>query len=458
MLPTNTTNRRRTIVPGLVAVALAVSACTGSDANADDGQSCRIAQRLVDEIADGDLDGIERQLDRLGDIDGIDDRTEVDDLEELAEIGDEDALDDLADQIDDDLECGVDVPSVVDITESAPVDTTAPATDPVATQPPPATAPATTEPPATPPPATEPPPTAPPATAPPVTTVDEPAENGPQTTPAVDGQPLTVVDISAGGTVVLDNPALGQDPTELIAEAGVTSLPIPGGGAIGVEYRVDYSVNDFSDTPEFSVVESASFVAATDQTIEQVRDAFSAAIISTTDVDYDITESSASRDDTTQRAVELRADFGSDALSYEVVAAESTESPGLVYIELTARGSRDGALPPLTGNAAAQMTPAVDIAASLGWELAGWSWSPTVNDFSGDLFTTGRLDWAIGSGTETDVAVRSAELLALIPTPEFEDVESDREFYIVNDNEDWSVRHSEVFEGAELRGTYSFTI
>lgn len=450
--PTRRRRHGRRIIPSMLAVAIIASSCSSSEAVADDDQVCRVAQRLVDEVADGDVDGVERQLDRLGDLAGVSDRTDLGDLEDVAEIGDEDALDDLADQIDDDLECGVDVPRIVDITESAPVDTVTSPTQPVATEPAP-TAPPVTQPPATQPPATEPPATAPPATEPPAT--EPPATEAPA--PAVDGQPLVVVDIGADTPVGLDMADIAQDPTELVAEAGVSSLPIPAGEAIGIEYRLDYTVNDFADSPEFSVVESATFVAATEQSIEEVRDAFSSAISSATGVDYDLSESSASRDETTQSAVDLRPETGSDALRYEVIAAESTESPGLVFIEVNASGRREGALPPLTSVAAAALSPATDIGSTLGWELDSWSWSPGINQFNGDRFTSGRLTWAIGTGTEADVAPAAAELLALIPEPDFEDVESDREFYIVNDNEDWSVRHSDAFEGAELRASYSYT-
>ncbi len=453
MNPTTTPNRsrrRHPIIPGLLVLAIVASSCGDSPSNSDDEQVCRVAQRLVDETADGDADGIERQLERLEELDGVGERTDLGDLEDLAEIGDEDALDDLADQIDDDFECGVDIPRLVEVTEATPVDTVVPATEPAETEPV-VTTPPVTEPPVTEAPQAEPSATEPPASDPPVTEAPTPSS-----APS-DGEALVVVDIGADNPTGLDVADIAQDPAVLVAESGAASLPIPAGEAIGIEYNVDYVVNDFSDTAEYSVFESATFVAATDQSIEEVRDAFSSAIISATGVDYEVSESSASRDETTQSAVDLRPDFGSDDLTYEVIAAESTESPGLVFIEVSARGNREGPLPQLTAVAAAQMGPAVDIGATLGWELSSWSWGPSINQFNGDSTTSGRLMWAIGTGLEADVAARSAELLELLPAPDFEDIESDREFYIVNDNENWTVRYSDVFEGAELRANYSYS-
>ncbi len=441
MNPTTTPNRsrrrRHPVIPGLLVLAIVASSCGDSPSSVDDEQVCRVAQRLVDETADGDVDGVERQIERLEELEGVGERTDLGDLEDLAEIGDEDALDDLADQIDDDLECGIDVPRLVEVTEAASVDTVVPEPEPPVTEPV-ATAPPVTEPPVT---------TDPPATDPPATDPPEPSE----------GEALIVVDIGANSATGLDMADIAQDPAVLVAEAGVSSLPIPAGEAIGIEYNVDYAVNEFSETAEYSVFESATFVAATDQTIEQVRDAFSAAIISATGVEYDLSESSASRDETTQSAVDLRSDFGSDALSYEVVAAESTESPGLIFIEISARGNRDGTLPELTAPAAAQMGSALETGSTLGWSLTSWSWGPGINQFNGDPTTTGRLMWAIGPGSAADVAGQSAQLLELLPAPDFEDVESDREFYIVNDNENWTVRHSDVFESEELRANYSYS-
>ena len=449
----STQRRNRKIISGLLVAAIAISSCSSSDTSAGDDQVCRFAQRLVDETADGDLDGVERQLDRLGDVDGIDELTDLGDLEDLAEIADEDALDDIADQVDDDLECDVDVPRIVDVAEAVPADPVAPPATPApAPEPDPVPEPAST-------PAPEPVSTPAPETVPESDPApDSEPTSAPTSEPAADGQPLAVVDVGADIPVGLDMAEIAQDPTELIAEAGVTSLPIPAGEAIGIEYDISYAVNDFSDSPEYTVSESAAFVAATDQTIEQVRDAFSNAILEATGVDYDLSESTASRDETTQSAVELTPDFGTDALRYEVTAVESTETPGLVFIEISATGSRDGALPALTTAAAANLAPAIGIGSTLGWELSSWSWSPGINQFSGDQITSGRLAWAIGTGVAADVATESAELLALIPTPEFEDIESDREFYIVDDKENWSVRYSDVFEGTELRASYSFTL
>ncbi len=427
------------IVAMLVVAAMAAAGCQGADADAFDDQTCRTVQRLVDESADGDLDGIERQLDRLSDVEGLDDRTDLGDLEDLVEIADEDALEDIADQVDDDLGCDIDVPRIVDPSEQGSENTTP---DTVA---PPVTAPQVTVPQVTVPPVTVPPETAPPVTVP----VAPPA-------PAVDGQPLAVVDIGANVPVGLDMADIAQAPIDLIAEAQVSSLPIPAGEAIGIEYTIDYAFNDFARTPEHSVRESATFVAATSTTIEAVRDAFSSAIIDATGGDFDITESSSSRDDTTQRSVEL--DFGDDLLRYEVAVAQSTESPGLVFIEVTASGARDGAIPSLSAAAAAHLAPAQAIGATLGWELASWRWSPGINQFSGNQIVSGDLGWAIGTGVEADVAVKSAELLALLPTPTYDDIDSDSEFYIIDDNQNWSVRHSDVFEGNELRGSYNFVV
>ena len=439
----------RRVVPGLVVASLAIAACggSGSDSASDSEQNCRDAQRLVDDVAAGDSSDIDRSLDRLRDIDGIDDLTDVGDAEDLATSDDPASAQDLADQFDGDLDCELDVPEDVDVADSAP-DTSTDGTDTTSTEP-----------------ETNTPVTAVPAPSDPVVTVGtepdttdttEPADT-PAPAPSAPGQPLAVVEIGATGPGI-DRSDLAQEPTAAITEAGVGTIPIPAGPAVAIEYRLDYDLDSFSDTPSYSTYEQFSFTAATPSTIDEVRTAFVDAITAASSTTYEATDSTSTQDDVSQSATTLSPDFSDDnAVSYDVVAAQSTELPGVVLIEITASGTRQGAVPALTAAASAALDPANQIGTGLGWTLEGWSWSPGVNEFDGTPFTTGELKWAAGSGTAADVAPTAAALLAVLPAPTYEDVEDDREFYTINDNENWSVSYSDSFEGAELRATYDYS-
>ncbi len=442
----NKTRKNTKILSGAVAVAMTLAACGGSDggdASADNAQTCRIAQRLVDDVADRDVDGVERQLERLEEIDGIDDLTDTSDIADLAEDGGEDAAQDLSDLFDDDLDCVVDVPEVAEVTEAAPGTVpaeTTPVTEPVVTEP------VATDPPVTEPPATDPPVTEPPATDPPAT----------DSTPASPGEALAVVDIGATGPGV-ERPELARVPADAVAESGISVLPIPGGEAIAIEYSVGYDIDTFADAPAYSAYEQFTFTAETTMTIEEVRTAFADAIIGSYDMTFESTESSSSRDEVTQSAITLRPDRSREGVPrYEIVAATSSEVPNVVLIEMSASDWREGALPALIPAAAAELDSRATIGDDLGWTLLGWDWAPGVNQFSGDAFTRGGLDWTMGSGPETDIAVNSVELLKVIPVPSYEDIEDDREYYSTDDG-NWSLSHSDVYEDAELRASYNYS-
>ena len=222
-------------------------------------------------------------------------------------------------------------------------------------------------------------------------------------------------------------------------------------------YRVSYDLDRFADIDAYTALETFEFVAETPLTIEAVRDAFVEAITGAYDMTFEVSNSSSSRDEVTQVSSDLSPDRFRDGVpSYDVVVAQSSENPGVVVIEVSSNDYREGALPALTAAAAASMDGARAVGDELGWAIEGWDWGPGINQFSGARSVNGSIDFSAGTGVEADVPALSTQLLERVPTPTFEDIESDREFYIVSNEESWSVRYSDVFEGDELRVSFSY--
>ncbi|MEP4650065.1 MAG: hypothetical protein ABJ314_07775, partial [Ilumatobacter sp.] len=406
---TSSTNSAiRKFIPLTVAATLTVAACgTGSDeSSADSEDTCRTAQRLVDDAADLDDDGIDRQFDRLADIDGIDDLTDLDEVDDLVRDADEDALDDVVDLLNDDLDCDLDIPTLASV-ETVPDTEPTVSTETVPPAPSAPSTPATTE---------EPVDTEPATTEPEATTPEDSAPEPPETAePGAAG----TVEIGATGPG-LDIPDLITSAPDAVAESGITQIPVPAGDVGVLEYDVRYDVDTFADAPEYSASESFTFVAATPMAIDDVRIAFVDAI--SANGDYDVTDSTSTQDTTSTTSTSLDpVDFG-EAPQFDVFVTSDTEVPGVVLIEIDLFESRDGELPAYIAPAEENFATAQDIGETAGWTVRGWRWAPGVNQFSGDAFTSGGIDWTAGTGTAADVAAISAELLPQLPAPDFEDV------------------------------------
>ncbi len=441
--PTNSAIRK--FIPLTVAATLTIAACgTGSDeSSADSEDACRTAQRLVDDAADLDEDGIDRQFDRLADVEGIDELTDLDEIDDLVRDADEDALDDVVDQLNGDLDCDLDIPTLASVDSAPDTETTEPteSTDPTATV---ETIPAPTQPAGTDPVTSEAPaPTTAPATTTPAAPV--PAEPGAAGT----------VEIGATGPG-LDIPDLLTTPAEAVAESGITQIPTPAGDVGVLEYDVRYDVNTFADAPEYSATESFSFVAATPMAIDDVRLAF----VNTINASgaYEVTDSTSTNETTSTTSTSLDPIEFDSAPRFDVFVTSDTEVPGVVLIEIDLSETRDGELPAYIAPAATNFATAQSIGETAGWTVRGWRWAPGVNQFSGDAFTAGGIDWTAGTGTAADVATISAALLPQLPAPDFNDVTAEDEFYTFEDGSSWSIRFSDAFEGEELRVSYDVTL
>ncbi|MEP1125664.1 MAG: hypothetical protein ABJH68_17425, partial [Ilumatobacter sp.] len=120
----------KTMTSVALAGALVLASCGGgSDGEAfDTDRACRVGERLVEETAAGDRDGVVRQIERLDDLDGIEDSgLEIDDLDAMAEGLDEQSVEDLVAEFDV-LDCDLDVPDIEPPTTDFPPSTDAPDT------------------------------------------------------------------------------------------------------------------------------------------------------------------------------------------------------------------------------------------------------------------------------------------------------------------------------------------
>ena len=266
------------ILPLVIAGSMALAACGGSDADTeafDTDRACRIGQRLVDETAAVDRDGVVNQIERLDDLEGIaDSGLDVDELDELAEGLDENAVEDLVAEFEA-IGCELEMPDV-----EAPVDTEPADTTPT-TEPPPETVPPT-----------EPPPeTVPTTEAAPDTTVAPETTVAPDTPPAGDSNGIPI-DIGSTGP----GPSLGIDrPTEaVLAEFEIAGILFSPNTNV-VELNIDRSDDSFSDDIEWATADDITMSATTTITLEEVRAAYQAAIDGL-GFEYDYTESTSSSD------------------------------------------------------------------------------------------------------------------------------------------------------------------
>lgn len=423
-------NVNKHTLPVAIVASLALAACGGGSDSAsnefDVDRACRIGQRLVDEIAEGDRDGVVSQIERLDELDGIEDSTlDVDELDELAEGMDDNAVEDLVAEFEA-LDCDVEIPDV-----EAPVETEPPVETTPATEPPPETTPPT-----------EPPPETTATTeAPPETTPAEPTPTGaPESPPAGDSVNIPV-DVGATGP----GPSLGIDrPTEEIlaeyAYAGILFSP----NTHVVELRVSRSDATFSDDVEWSAFDSITMSATTPLTLEEVRAAYKTAIEGL-GFDYDFTESTSSSDGTS--AVGLEADATSFAVEiprWDINIAQSADVPGVVLIEVDQSIERPGPVPPIPAPAQDLLQETADIGAGLGWTVTGYRYNESANTFSGGTSVFGTVDWDISEENTVRESATALQDAVGLPIRD-EEVEEDSITWFLDDDSStlFSVRYFE---------------
>jgi hypothetical protein len=400
-----------------MAGALALAACGGSgDSGGDDfdaDRACRIGQRLVDEVAEGDRDGVITQIERLDDLDGVDDSSiDVDDLDELAEGLDENAVEDLISEFEA-LDCDLEVPAT-----TTPVDT-----EPEPTTPPTEPAPETVPP-------TEPPPETTPTTEPAPETTETPAPTTAPETPPAGGASGIPVDIGSTGP----GPSFGVDrPTEAI----ISEFRIPGilysPNTNVVELRISRRDATFSDDIEWTSNDSIVMSATTSLTIEEVRAAYRTAV-ETLGFEYDFSESTSSSDGT--NAVGLEAsptDFDAMVPRWDISIAQSDDVPGIVLIEVDRSIDREGTLPAIPAPATELLQGTADIGSDLGWTVTGFRYSESANTFSDGTFVSGTVDWDISEENTVRESATALQDAVGIPIRD-EEVEDDRITWFLDDD------------------------
>lgn len=403
--------------PVVIVGALALAACGGGSDDADEAfdseRACRIGQRLVDETAQADRDGVVAQIERLDDLQGVEDSPlDVDQLDEFAEGLDEDAVDDLVLEFET-LDCELETPDT-----SAPPDTAAPTTDaPIDTTP--ADTTASTEAPADPAATTD---------APPDTT--ETTETEPETsavTPPAEGGG-TRVDIGSSGP----GPAFGIDlPTEQVLAdfAIVDMLYSPDTNVVEVLIGRDSS---FTDELTYASSDTITMSATTDQTLEDVRTAYRTAI-EALGFDYDFTEATSSSDGT--NVVGLAAEpsgFDPSIPSWEINVAQEETVPGVVLVDVDRRVDLDGALPPIPAPATDLLQATADIGTDLGWTVTGFRYSESADTVSSGTFVSGTVDWNVSEDNTVREAATALQDAVGVPIRD-EEVGVDRISWFLDD-------------------------
>lgn len=407
----------------------------GSEAEPfDTDRACRIGQRLVEETASGDRDGVIRQIERLDDLDGIaDSGLEVDDLDSIAEDLDEQSVEDLVAEFDD-FGCDLETPEVA-VVEPEPEPTTAPeTTTPVAPVEPPVTeAPPASEP--------EPEPTAAPET---TTAPDE--DPAPAPVPPAGGDGISIDVGSSGPGAEIGINRLTED---VLAEYGIAGyLYSPNTNVI--ELRVSRTDSSFSDDIEYTNSESITMSAATTMSIEDIRDVYTAALEGL-GVEFDFSQSTSSEDGRSTVAVEASpSNFDLDLGNWDVRVAQDADNPGIVLIEVDRLSTVPGPVPAIVDPARALLQATADTGSDLGWAFTGYGHTLSVSSFDGSVFESGRVEWDVSE----DNTVRAAAdaIQAAVGAPVDNEDADDETISWAEDNDGrafWFVNYSE-FSGTTV--------
>lgn len=425
----------KTMTSVALAGALVLAACGGgSDAEPfDTDRACRVGERLVEETAAADRDGVIRQIERLDDLEGIaDSGLVVDDLDSIAEALDEQSVEDLIAEFDV-LDCDIEMPEVTEsepvVTEPEPVVTEAvetttteaaeepPATDPVVETTP---APDTTA--------------APVETTPPATTPSSPGS----------GIPVDIGSTGAGAEIGVNGVT-----EDIIAQYGMVGYLFSPNTNV-VELRVSRTDSSFSDDVEYTNSESITMSAATSMSIEDVRAAYRAALESL-GVEFDFSESTSSDDGRETVAVEASpANFDLELGNWDVRVAQDADTPGIVLIEVDRLSTSPGPVPAIIDPARDLLQETADIGSNLGWAFTGYGHTLSVSSFDGSVFESGRVEWDVSE----DNTVREAAdaIQAAVGAPVDSEDADDETISWAEDNDErafWFVNYSE-FSGTTV--------
>ena len=397
-----------------LAGALVLASCGGgSDAEPfDTDRACRVGQRLVEETASGDRDGVIRQIERLDDLDGIaDSGLLVDELDSMAEDLDEQSVEDLVAEFDV-FDCDLDTPEV----EGETVPTEVPAT----TEAPETTTTEVVE-------VVEEPPATDPA---PETTVAPEETAPPEAAPPAPGSGVPVDIASTGPGAAIGVNRVTED---VIAEYGLANYLFSPGTNV-VELRVSRTDSSFNDDIGYTNSESITMSAATTMSIEDVRAAYRTALEGL-GIDFDFSESTASDDGRETVAVEASpADFDLELGNWDVRVTQDADTPGIVLIEVDRLSTSPGPVPAIVEPARPLLQETADIGTNLGWAFTGYGHTLSVSSFDGSVFESGRVEWDVSE----DNTVRAAAdaIQAAIGSPiDNEDAEEETISWSIDDDE-----------------------
>lgn len=404
----------------LIVGAVALVSC-GDTAPAavefDEDRACRVGQRLIEEIAEADRAGAIKQIERLDDVDGIEGSPlDVDELDEIAEGLDQTAINDLIDEFDR-VDCELEPVSVAadpdpesEITPPDNTDTDSVPTDIATTDP-------------------------------------EPSDTKPALPP---GGTSEGVSIDVGSTGPGDAIGLDRPTEDLIADFGIAGIFFSPNTNV-VEFSLDRTDVSYDSDPEWSETASITMSAATDTTLDDIRTAYRAAI-EATGLDYEFTESTSSSGD--ERSVGLEAspvDFDLSTPRWGIEVNQSDETPGVVLIEVDRTTYASGSLPDIPAATPPDVLANTSIGDALGWTLASYRMSESINSFSGGTYTYATLRWDV---SEDDTLVATADALkAVLGGGPFENEEVDSDsisFFLPTDESPlWSVYYDD-FSGTTV--------
>lgn len=364
---------------GLAAAAvIAVAACGGDDGSSLDAEAfCRVGQRLVNAVADGDDDAVERRLSSLEELDGAAEAVDVDSVEDAAEDGDTEGVAELFD----DADCSMEIPEVTEppITPPSTIPTTTTTTEPADDTTTTIESPSTTA-------------------VSPGTTGAAPAS----TTPGAGGN-LVAVDLGAG-PVPSDTAIFGEYPSteaalQAFAADRLPMLVVSGATVIGID--VSASFYDFSPEETY-VYDTVNYVFTSALTLEDIAARLEAAVGGIGSFDYTRSNS----EDEQTRTVGLQAD--SDDFSIDVDTSTNADTPGQYFVQVLHYGDAPvvfdpAATPAPLADALAQWNP---WATQAGAVIDNYSITRQVSEFSGDLF--------VGYGISGNVAAAPADVAAQI--------------------------------------------
>lgn len=433
----------------LVVAAVALAGCGGDDGSDGfaAGRACRNVERLIAAVNAGDESRTDDELDRLLDIDGVDEQVDVDDVEGAIDDADDpdDDVDETTARIEDavdGLDCDLDIdpapdPPATDPTTDTTSDPTSAPTDPTTdTTTDPTSAPTGSGPPFTLPPAPTAPttPTAP--TSAPGTDVSDPTSPPATTDETATTQQEPPSELIAVDVDATDDGDLGGQAELTIAEY-VDELGLSGSMAPADRQVIEsiYVGHDFGEAPRRyeSITYRFTSDLSDDEVLQRFRDTVSEL------GDYEIT------DEQSPDGVAFRttpADYTDQIPNWEVRVF--AKEAGVHRVEIVRSDYRDDVGTEMRNLVAEASGASLDTIDELGWDVTGFTYS------SSDATATGAASIGLNFGAGDDLDEARDRLVDELDADDVE--ERDDGYSIVVGDEYWSL-HDAGSDG--VNGTYN---